>query len=79
MDYDVKIEWDVLEKLLLADSGNEFLEIERFEVRNVFESFFIEGLYGRGEHCLCVWMALAEVSVRVLDYVGAFAGSVTDE
>ena len=29
-----------LEQFLLADCGDEFLEIERFEVRNVFESFF---------------------------------------
>ena len=38
------------EKLLLADSGNEFLEIERFEVRNVFESFFVEGCHCWDEH-----------------------------
>ena len=29
-----------LEEFLLADCGNEFLEVERFEVRYVFESFF---------------------------------------
>ena len=69
----------LLEQLLLADCSYEFFEIEWFEVCDVFESVFVEGCHGRGEHCLCVWMALAEVGVRVLDYVGAFAGSVTDE
>ena len=39
-----------LEKLLLADSGDEFLQIERFEVCNVLEVPLSEGLQGRGKH-----------------------------
>ena len=69
----------LLEQFLFADCSYEFFKIERLEVCDVFELFFVQRFHGRGEHCLCVWMALAEVSVRVLDYVGAFAGSVTDE
>ena len=39
-----------LEELLLADCGNEFLEIERFEVRNVFESFFFICVHRWNKH-----------------------------
>ena len=69
----------LLEQFLFADCSYEFFEIERFEVGNVFESVFVICLSGRGEHGRGFWPALAEVSVRVLDHVGAFAGSVTDE
>ena len=69
----------LLEQFLFADCSYEFFEIERFEVSNVFESFFVQGSHGRGEHCLCVRMTLAEVGVRVLDHVCAFACTVADE
>ena len=40
----------VSEKFLLADSCDEFLQIERFEVCNVLEVPLAERFQGRGEH-----------------------------
>ena len=68
-----------LEEFLLAHSSYEFLEIERFEVCDIFESFFFICLESWLEHCSCIRVALAEVCVRVLDDVSAFAGAVADE
>ena len=39
-----------LEKFLLADGGDEFLEVERFEVGHVLEVAGAKDLEGRGEH-----------------------------
>ena len=40
----------ILEQLLLADCGYEFLEVEWFEVGYVFEEAGVEGCHGRSEH-----------------------------
>ena len=40
----------VLEEFLLADGGYEFLKIERFEVCDIFESFFFICLESWFEH-----------------------------
>ena len=40
----------VLEQFLFADCCDEFLEVERFEICDVFEVSFAECLDGRGEH-----------------------------
>ena len=69
----------VLEQLLLADCGDEFLEVERFEVGYVLKAAGIQSLQGRGEHRRGFWPALAEVCVGMFDHVGAFAGAVSDE
>ena len=69
----------VLEEFLFADGGDEFFEVEWFEVGYVFEVAFAVGFEGWLEHCGCVRVALAEVGVRVLDHVCTFAGSVADE
>ena len=39
-----------LEQLLFADCGYEFLEVERFEVCDVFESVCVEGFHGWCKH-----------------------------
>ena len=68
-----------LEQLLFADCGDEFLEIERFEVRYVFESFFFVCSHGWLEHCRCFWIALDEVCVRMFYHICALACAVADE
>ncbi len=70
---------DGLEELLLADGGDEFLEVEGFEVGNVFEAGGAVGFEGGGEHGGGVGAALEEAGVGVGDDVGAFAGAVSDE
>ena len=40
----------LLEQLLFADCGYEFLEVERFEVCYVFESVRVEGFHGWYKH-----------------------------
>ena len=68
-----------LPEFLFADGGDEFLEVEGFEVGDVLEVVGVEGCQGGFQHCGCFRLALAEAGVGVLDDVGAFAGSVTDE
>ena len=69
----------MLPEFLFADGGDEFLEVEGFEVGYVLEVAGVEGCQGGFQHCGCFRLALAEAGVGVLDDVGAFAGSVTDE
>ena len=73
------LELPVLPEFLFADGGDEFLEVEGFEVGYVLEVAGVEGCQGGFQHCGCFRLALAEAGVGVLDDVGAFAGSVTDE
>ena len=40
-----------LEQFLLADCGYEFLEVEWFEVGDVFKAALAVGAEGRLEHC----------------------------
>ena len=68
-----------LEQFLFADCGYEFFEVEWLEVGDVLESAGSVGCKGWFEHSGGLRHALAEVSVRVLDDVCAFAGSVADE
>ena len=68
-----------LPHLLLADGGDEFLEVEWFEVGDVLEVAGAVGGYGRLQHRRCFRPALAEAGVRVPDDVGAFAGAVAYE
>ena len=68
-----------LEEFLFADGGDEFLEVEGFEVCHVLEVACAEGCNCRFEHCRGFWPALAEVGVRVLDDIGTFAGAVAYE
>ena len=69
----------MLEQFLAADSSDKLLEIERFEVRNVFEPFFFELLLGRMQHCACLWTALDKMCIVVCENVLALERSVSDE
>ncbi len=50
VDYDVKIDMDVLEKFLLADCCDELLQVEWLEVGDVLEVAGCECLEGRLQH-----------------------------
>lgn len=63
----------------MADGGHEFLEIERFEVRSIFEPFFIPGLECGFEHRGGFGAFLNECGVGGLDDFRAFCGAVADE
>ena len=41
----------LLEEFLFADGGDEFLEVEWFEVGDVFKAALVVGAEGRLEHC----------------------------
>ena len=68
-----------LEQFLFADRGDEFLEIERFEVGYVLEVAGFEGCEGWGQHGRGLRVALAEVCIRVLQHICALACAVADE
>ena len=69
----------ILEQLLFADCGDEFLEVEWLEVGYIAEFLVAERLKGRGKHCGCFGMALAEAGVGMSEHICAFAGSVAYE
>ena len=68
-----------LPEFLLADGGDEFLEVEWFEVGNVLEIAGAVGGEGGDEHSRGLRVALEEAGVRMLQEIGTFAGTVTDE
>ena len=68
-----------LPEFLLADGGDEFLEVEWFEVGDVLEIAGAVGGEGGGEHSGGLRVALEEAGVRVLQEIGTFAGTVTDK
>ena len=45
------VQLGLLEEFLFADGGDEFLEVEWFEVGDVFKAALAVGAEGRLEHC----------------------------
>ena len=45
------VQLGLLEEFLFADGGDEFLEVEWFEVGDVFKAALVVGAEGRLEHC----------------------------
>lgn len=69
----------LLKQFLAGNGRDEILEIERFEVRNVFEPFFVPGGFRKGSHGHGGGEGLREEGIRGGEDFPAFEGAVADE